>query len=177
MQVSPNALFGGVRGRVLQRMVKADLLDAVVGLPASTLSSIAIPTALLVLRRDRPNGATLGTPGPVLMVDVQPNPREGKRATSLSASMVKTVTAQYETWSARGKPRIGQPAAVVSYETLAANEFHLLPRRYTALPVPQLRIADLEKERAALETELKELIEACRTVDASLTASLQGERS
>jgi N-6 DNA Methylase len=175
--VPNSALFEGARGRVLQRIVKAGLLDAVISLPAGTLTSTAIPTALLVLRRDRPNGATLGTPGPVLMVDVQPDHRDDKRAPSLTVPIVRAVITQYETWSAKGEPRAGQPAAVVSYATLAANEFHLHPRRYTALPIPQVTTADLEKDRVALQIELEELIEACRVVDASLTASLQGDRS
>jgi len=177
MVASSSALWGGVRGRVLQRIIKANLLDAVVTLPSGTHAAASIPIALLIFHRDRPNGAHQGTPGPVLMIDIPKLTGGTQRAPSLDEPTVRAVAGQYEAWLATGTAIAGLPAAVVSYATLAEHDFALEPRRYTALPSPVLPSLARMRERAALEADLKTLLKNCRAVDRQLVGLLEGDDS
>jgi type I restriction enzyme M protein len=175
--VPNSALGGGGRGRVLQRIIRADLVDAVVSLPSGTLDSTRIPTALLVLQRDRSNGVRQGTPGPVLMIDIQQEVQDHRKVSPLEEATVNAVIDQYGAWSKKADLPADPSRSVVVYNELAANDFNLDPRRYTMRPAPDIAPDDLEQERRALEVELMSLLEECRVVDDALRDSLAGGRS
>jgi type I restriction enzyme M protein len=158
-------------------MIRADLLDAVIGLPGGILYPMtSIPVALLVFQRDRPNADERGTPGPVLMIDV-PNLTGGtERSPTLDKASAQKIAEQYDYWLRTGQTMSGCPSALVSYTQLVENDFAIEPRRYTASKVDLPSSTERSTERTALETELRTLLNQAHDADIRLSRLFKGDR-
>ena len=162
VMVVPNSVLrGDSRDRILQRIIRADLLDAVISLPSGMHIGTKVPIALLVLRRERPNGARQGMPGPVLMVDCQPSAVSRASVTVDVPALLRHYTDWTNTASTISGPTT--PSAIVAYSTLANNEFALDPRRYTKAPVTNPASTRSRKE---LESALSKALDDLRCIDA-----------
>jgi len=69
--VAPHGVLfrGGAEGRIRQKVIEENLLDAVIGLPANLFQSTAIAVAVMVFDRRRERGGILADRKDVFFID------------------------------------------------------------------------------------------------------------
>lgn len=165
---------GGPTGRVMQRMAMADLIDAVVLLPAGLLlDATPIMTAALVIARDRINRGSPAEPGPILMIDASQAAETTSRRRSLPDAAVQQITDTYSTWAEGADVEERSDVAVVSYPRLAANDFAFDPRRYTPRAAAAVDPGRLRAARSELKGELAASLQAASAADQRLITLLK----
>ena len=88
MVVPHGVLFsGGAEGRIRQKMIEENLLDAVVGLPGNLFPTTSIPVAILVFDRSREKGGANHRTKDVLFVAASRDYLSGKNQNALSTGI------------------------------------------------------------------------------------------
>jgi len=170
-----NVLFeGGRPGSIRQRIIKADLLDAVISLPAGLFTQTSIPTVLLVFARDRRNKGDLGVPGPILMFDAsQLGERPGSRMTTLPEATINRIATTYKSWKT-GELVVNDPnSATVDFETIVENKFVIDPRRYILASPPSTDLSALRFRQEKLEDSLRSALAVANMADLNLSRLLE----
>jgi len=121
-------LFRGGEERTIRvAMIKADLLEAVIGLPAGLFYGTGIPACVLVLRQRL--GLQSGKPaerqGKVLFINADREYAEGRAQNHLLPEHIEKIVNTYENFA-----EVPGFSAIVSNATLAENDHNLNIRRY-----------------------------------------------
>jgi type I restriction enzyme M protein len=121
-------LFRGGEERTIRgAMIEADLLEAVIGLPANLFYGTGIPACVLVIRKQRGNAS--GKPaerrGQVLFINADREYSEGRAQNHLLPEHIEKIVNTFESFKA--EPGF---SALVSNATLRLNEYNLSIRRY-----------------------------------------------
>jgi type I restriction-modification system DNA methylase subunit len=166
------ALFAkGRAGRIRQRIIKAGLLDAVIGLPAGLFAWTNMPASILVFEKGRI--PVDGKPAPILMVDLADKVESRRdRSASLRGSLVDEVVSIYHEWTRGVRPSVDF-ASTASYDEVAANEFVIDPARYLVLLVDERDLGEVTRTHADLVARLSLLTRASRTADSRLESVLR----
>jgi type I restriction enzyme M protein len=164
---------GGRGGRIRQRIIKADLLDAVVSLPPGLFLHTSIPTALLIFERDRPNKGNTSTPGSILMVDASDlGQKRGRLEAFLPEDVIASLSDPYHSWRTRNRIPSDPHLAVASFNTVVENDFVIDPRRYVTGPQSMVDEAQLLARKETLQKSLADAIAASNVADAKLLKTL-----
>lgn len=165
-----NVLFeGGRSGRIRHRIIKAGLLEAVIGLPPGLFAATNLASCLLVFAKGRPTEG--GKPAPTLMINLADEmPVRRSRRTSLTAEQTNMVVRLLGMWR-DGETPSEPTAAVATYDDMAANDFVLDPSRYIALPQAFLDLDEVHQTRNTLLAELSAATDAAREADEELSAT------
>jgi type I restriction enzyme M protein len=135
---------GGAEGRIREAMLRADIVEAVIGLASNLFYGASIPAAILIIRKSKPNLRR----GKVLVVNGDATYLPGKAQNSLSDDNVRTLATAFH-----GFADVEKMARVVPMEEIEANGFNLSISRYVQTE------ADAEVVDVAAEVEkLRELI-------------------
>jgi hypothetical protein len=155
---------GGRAGRIRRRIVKAGLLDAVIGLPAGLFSATSMRFAVLVLSKASSAPETL-------MVDLSESGR-GRSSEALPTSVIDQTARAYHDWRSGQSPNRAN-RTVASFDDIAANDFVIDPVRYQPVigGVPDLE--QTTRKAAELRQRLAGLITASRQADNRLQAVLK----
>ncbi len=158
--IAPHGVLfrGGAEGKIRQRIIEENLLDAVIGLPANLFFGTGIPAAILLFRRGRPHTD-------VLFVDASREYDDGKKQNRLRDQDIGRIVATCQAYT-----NVERYAHRATAEQLCENEFNLNISRYIDtfeqekeidLVAVQREIVDLETKlasvRAAISESLKEL--------------------
>ena len=140
---------GAAEGKIRQKLVEENLIDAVIGLPDKLFYGTGIPAAVLVLRKRKADEATL-------FIDASRDYLSGKNQNQLSEENLKRIFSTYQARDQKGVPRY---AALVSREEMAANDYNLNIPRYvdTFEAEPEIDLVAVRSEREKLKAELAEL--------------------
>jgi type I restriction enzyme M protein len=143
--VSHGVLFrGGTEGEIRKRLIDENIIDAVISLPAKTLSYTAIPVVILVIRKKKKDKS-------VLFIDASKDFQYGKTQNVLREQDVKRIEeACEERVSEKGY------AQLVTHDQIAVNDYNLSVARYIELEeeTEEVDLAALQAERAQLRAEL-----------------------
>src|ERR1039458_2213038 len=124
--VANGVLFrGGAEGKIRQKVVEENLLDAVVGLPGNLFQTTSIPVAILVLDRRREIGGPLESRKDVLFIDAS---RDFQQAKTQNLLLEKHISKIIETFKSR--QNVEKYAHVVSVSAIKENNFNLNIPRY-----------------------------------------------
>src|SRR5262249_44726759 len=82
---------GGAEGRIRQKLIEENLLDAVIGLPANLFPTTSIPVAILFYDRAREKGGERENVRDVLFVDASREFVPGKTRNTLSNEHFTTI--------------------------------------------------------------------------------------
>jgi type I restriction enzyme M protein len=156
---------GAAEGRIRQKMIEENLLDAVIGLPGNLFTTTSIPVAILVFDRSREKGGANQGRKDVIFVDASSEYLPGKNQNALSDEHIRKII---ETVQARQV--IEKYAHVAAFEEIRENDFNLNIPRYVDtfeeeaeidIDAVQEEIEQLEKElvdvRARMAAMLKEI--------------------
>ncbi len=122
-------LFRGGEERAIRAgMIKDDLLEAVIGLPANLFYGTGIPACVLVMRKrlgDGRSGKPAERQGKVLFINADREYSEGRAQNHLGPEHIEKIVHTFDHFA-----EVPGFSAIVSNGTLQENEFNLNIRRY-----------------------------------------------
>ncbi len=153
--VPHGVLFRGAsEGRIRQRTIEENLLEAVIGLPSNLFFGTGIPAAIMVFNKGK------GSNTNVLFIDASKLFESGKNQNKLRSIDIDHIVQTYRDFNA-GKLNPGVVEDKFSYvaplDEIRENEFNLNIPRYvdTFEEEPEVDIAAVQKRIEELEGELK----------------------
>jgi type I restriction enzyme M protein len=126
---------GGEERAIRAAMIEADLVEAVIGLPANLFYGTGIPACVLVLRQRQGNvsGKVGERRGQVLFINADREYFEGRAQNYLLPEHIEKIVNTFENFKA--EPGF---SAIVSTATLRENDYNLNIRRYADnAPAPE----------------------------------------
>ncbi|AFO92722.1 SAM-dependent DNA methyltransferase [Phaeobacter inhibens] len=122
---------GGDEGKIRQKIIESDQVEAVIGLGPQLFYGTGIPACVIVLRQRVHHGANLvsGKPaerqGKVLFINADREYFEGRAQNHLLPEHIEKIVTTFEEYRA-----IPGFSAIVDIDTLRENDFNLNIRRY-----------------------------------------------
>lgn len=118
---------GGDERSIRAGMIEADLLEAVIGLPANLFYGTGIPACVLVMRQRKGNesGKPDGRQGKVLFINADREYFEGRAQNYLLPEHVEKIVSTFDAFAG-----VAGFSAIVETTTLRDNEYNLNIRRY-----------------------------------------------
>ena len=140
---------GGGEGKIRQKLIEENLLDAVIGLPANLFFGTGIPAAILIFRRARVDTG-------VLFIDASRDFEQGTNQNKLRPKDLDRILDVYH-----AREFVDKFAYLASFEEIKENDFNLNIPRYvdTFEPEPPVDMAAVNAEIRTLKDELGEVEE------------------
>lgn len=151
---------GGAEGRIRQKMIEDNLLDAVIGLPGNLFPTTNIPVAILIFDRSREKGGTREDNKDVLFIDASSEYQPAKNQNTLTEEHIQHILDVY-----RARNEVDKYAYVAAFDEIKENVFNLNIPRYVDtfeeeeeidIDAVQAEINDLESELAAVRVKMAE---------------------
>jgi len=154
-------LFRKYEGRYRTPMLENDLVEAVIGLPENLFQNNSIPSAVLVLNRDKPAERE----GEVLFVHAADEAfyRELSNQNELTEAGVDHIVANYNEWATEERVSRAVPLAEIR-----ENDYNLNIALYVDTTEPEApidvaeeltRLRELQAERSEIEAQLDEYMD------------------
>ncbi|MET0103256.1 MAG: type I restriction-modification system subunit M [Sedimenticola sp.] len=146
--VPHGVLFRGAsEGKIRQKLIEENLLDAVIGLPEKLFYGTGIPAAILIFKRQK-------TDKNVLFIDASRDFHDGKNQNFLRHEDIKRVAETYRT-----RTKVDKYAYLASFDEVKENNFNLNIPRYvdTFEEEEEIDLITVRKERDKLKMELASL--------------------
>lgn len=142
---------GGAEGRIRQKMIEDNLLDAVIGLPGNLFPSTSIPVAILVFDRSREKGGAKEQQRDVIFIDASREYTSGKNQNILEAGHIDKIDT-----TCNALKDVDKYAHLASLDEIKENDFNLNIPRYvdTFEEEEEIDIDAVQKEIDQLEKEL-----------------------
>jgi type I restriction enzyme M protein len=153
---------GAAEGRIRQKMIEENLLDAVVGLPGNLFPTTSIPVAILVFDRSREKGGKNHNRKDVIFIDASRDYLPGKNQNALSAEHIQKIIK-----TVKARKTMEKYAHVAAFDEIKENDFNLNIPRYVDtfeeeteidIDAVQLEIDQLEKELADVRAKMAEML-------------------
>ncbi len=147
---------GSSEGKIRQKTIEENLLEAVIGLPANLFFGTGIPAAIMIFNKGK------GKNKNVLFIDGSKQYESVKNQNKLRDIDIEHIVTTYRNFSA-GKLKAGivedKFSYVATFEEMQENEFNLNIPRYvdTFEEEAEVDITAVQKEIVTLETELKKV--------------------
>jgi type I restriction enzyme M protein len=147
---------GSSEGKIRQKTIEENILEAVIGLPANLFFGTGIPAAILVFNKGK------GSNRNVLFIDASQRYESAKNQNKLRDTDIETIVTTYRRFNS-GELQPGVIEEKFSYvatpEEITENDFNLnIPRYVDTFEEEQdVDIADVQLEIMKLELELKEV--------------------
>jgi len=145
---------GGAEGKIREHLIKENIIDAVIGLPAGLFQTTGIPVAILVIDKSREVGGANEKRKDIFFIEASKEFKPNKAQNILAEENIAKI---FETYKKRQD--IEKFARKVDLTELQENDFNLNITRYVDTFEEEAPI-DIQanlKELAALEPELKAL--------------------
>jgi type I restriction enzyme M protein len=146
---------GGAEGKIREQLVRENIIDAVIGLPAGLFQTTGIPVAILVIDRSREKGGANETKKDIFFIEASKQYKPGKAQNILAEENIEKI---YNTY--KNRENIEKFARKVGFDEISKeNDFNLNITRYvdTFEEEAPIDIKANLKELAELEPELKKL--------------------
>ena len=145
---------GAAEGRIREKLIKDNLLDAVIGLPRNLFPTTSIPVAILIFDRSREKGGANEDRKDVLFIDASQEYQPSKNQNALIDENMEKILNAYEV-----REEMEKYAHLASYDELKENDFNLNIPRYvdTFEEEGEINIEAVQKEIDTLEGELAEV--------------------
>lgn len=145
---------GGAEGRIREAMIRENLLDAVIGLPASLFPTTGIPVAILVFDRARQERGAREKCNDVLFIDASNDFVSGKNQNTLSPDHIARIVSTY-----KKRKNVEKYAYAAKFKEIEENDFNLNIPRYvdTFEEEEEIDVDAVQAEIDALEKELVEV--------------------
>lgn len=145
---------GGAEGKIREQLIKENIIDTVIGLPAGLFQTTGIPVAILVIDRSREKGGENEKKKDVLFIEASKEFKQGKAQNLLSE---ENITKIFDTY--RKRKDVEKFSRKVKFDEIEENDFNLNITRYvdTFEEETPVDIKANLKELAELEPELQKL--------------------
>lgn len=142
---------GAAEGRIRQKMIEDNLLDAVIGLPGNLFPTTSIPVAILVFDRSREKGGRREKSKDVFFIDASREFVASKNQNTLSDGHIAKILKTYN-----DRKNMDKYSYTASFAEIRENDFNLNIPRYvdTFEEEEEIDIDAVQKEIDELEKEL-----------------------
>jgi type I restriction enzyme M protein len=144
----------GAEGKIREQLIKENIIDAVIGLPAGLFQTTGIPVAVLVIDRSREKGGANENKKDIFFIEASKEFKSNKAQNILAKENIEKI---YDTYKARKNAE--KFAKKVEFKELEENDFNLNITRYvdTFVEEEPVDIKANLKELAELEPQLQKL--------------------
>jgi type I restriction enzyme M protein len=153
--VAPHGVLfrSGTEGKIREKLIRDNVLDAVVGLPPQLFPTTGIPVCIMVFDRAREAGGLRSHERDVLFIDASRGFDAGKKLNRLTDSNVDAIVEAF-----RSRSEIPLYSRKATFEEMETNGFNLNIPRYvdTFVPEPEIDLQAVQNEIRDLENELAE---------------------
>lgn len=138
---------GGAEGKIRERILKENLIDAVIGLPENLFYGVTIPAAVVVFKKNRERKD-------VLFIEASREFEKGKNQNKLAKENIEKIVKIYENYE-----EVERYSHISTYKEIKENEFNLNIKRYvdTFEEEEEINIEETKSNIRAIEFEIKEL--------------------
>lgn len=145
---------GGAEGKIREQLLKENIIDAAIGLPAGLFQTTGIPVAVLVIDRSREKGGANENKKDIFFIEASKEFKPNKAQNILTEENIEKIYATY-----KKRQDVKKFARRVEFKEIAENDFNLNITRYvdTFVEEEPVDIKANLKELAALEPEIKKL--------------------
>ncbi len=144
--VVPNGVLfrSGAEGKIRQKLIEENLLDAVVGLPTNLFFGTGIPAAILIFKRHRVDQR-------VLFIDASNEFESGTNQNYLRKADIDKIVSTY-----RIRKSVDKYAYLAEFTKIKENDFNLNVPRYvdTFEPESPINIVEVNAEINRLNEDL-----------------------
>ena len=147
---------GSTEGKIREKTIEENILEAVIGLPANLFFGTGIPAAILIFNKGKGDNKN------VLLIDASQRYEAGKNQNKLRVKDIDDVVSTYRKFN-NGELKSGvvedKYSYVATYEEIAKNDFNLNIPRYvdTFEEEAEVDIKVVQAEIDKLEVELKDV--------------------
>lgn len=147
---------GAAEGKIRQKLIEENLLEAVIGLPANLFFGTGIPAAILIFNKGR-------STGDVLFIDASRDYKDAKNQSILTEEHVQKIVSTYQTFQT-----VEKYAYRATPQEIADNDFNLNIPRYVDtfeeeaeidLDTVKADITRLESELATVRAKMQAYLE------------------
>jgi len=144
----------GAEGKIREAILKENIVDAVIGLPAGLFQTTGIPVAILVIDRSREDGGKNEHKKDVLFIEASKEYKSGKAQNTLTQENIDKI---YNTYVERKE--VDKFAHAASFDEISENDFNLNITRYvdTFVEEAEIDISANLRELEKLNPELEKL--------------------
>ncbi len=145
---------GGAEGKIREQLLKENIVEAVIGLPAGLFQTTGIPVAILVIDRSREKGGANENKKDVFFIEASKEFKSNKAQNILTDENIEKIYTTY-----KKRKDVEKFARKVSLKEIEENDFNLNITRYvdTFTEEAPVDIKANLKELALLEPELEKL--------------------
>lgn len=144
----------GAEGKIREQLIKENIIDAVIGLPAGLFQTTGIPVAVLVIDRSREKGGANESKKDIFFIEASKEFKSNKAQNILAEENIEKIYATY-----KARKNVEKFAKKVEFKELEENDFNLNITRYvdTFVEEEPVDIKANLKELAELEPQLQKL--------------------
>lgn len=145
---------GAAEGRIRQKVIEKNLLDAVIGLPANIFYGTSIPACILVFKKNRSIDNVLFIDASGKDADGNYRYKKDKNQNKLEEKHIKDILSAYH-----AREDLDKFAHAASFEEIKNNDFNLnIPRYVDTFEEEELiDIEEVQNNIARIKTELVEV--------------------
>ena len=138
---------GSSEGKIREKLINENLLDAVIGLPEKLFYGTGIPAAILIFKKQKSDDS-------VLFIDASREFKSGKNQNNLSEENIAKIIASY-----RARESVDKYAYLATLQEIKDNDYNLNIPRYvdTFEEEAEIDLVAVRAEREQLKTQLAEL--------------------
>lgn len=148
----------GAEGSIRQRLIEADLVEGIVGLPSALFYNTGIPASVWIINKNKPDHLK----HKVLFVDASQEYKEGKNQNELLDMHIEKIVAAYDAQS-----NVDKFMRVVELNEIKENDFNLNISRYI-----DTSEAEQEIDLTFVQAAISELANREESIDAKLSKFL-----
>ena len=151
---------GSSEGRIREALIRENILDAVIGLPAGLFQTTGIPVAILIFDRTREEGGINENKKDILFIDASKEFVPGKNQNTLSDDHINKIVDTYQ-----NRREIEKYSHVADIKEIEENDFNLNIPRYvdTFEEEEEVDLSKVKADIATLELELQDVQEKMRS--------------
>jgi len=148
----------GVEGRIREKIIKNDLIEAVISMPAKLFFGVGIPVAILILNKNKPENHK----NKILLIEAENDYLQGKNQNTLRQQDIDKIVNAFDNYKT-----IDKYAKVVDIKEIGANEYNLNVRRFVDNSEEEIKInvsqvkdelINLEKEKDEIDNKVREYL-------------------
>ncbi len=142
---------GAAEGKIRQKLIEENLLDAVISLPANLFTSTSIPVAILIFDRSREQGGANHHLKDVMFIDASKEFTAGKAQNFLDEPHIDKIVSTY-----RNRAVLSKYSYKANIDEIVENNYNLNISRYvdTFEEEEEIDVSALQSEIKQIEAEL-----------------------
>ena len=150
----------GTEGAIREKLLKADLVEGIVGLPSALFYNTGIPASIWIINKNKPAHLV----DKVIIVDASKEYKEGKNQNELTDGHVRTIVNAYDHFALAlpvETPILENFARLVEVSEIIGNDYNLNISRYidTSVKAEEIDLHDVKTTLLELEVKEKEIDE------------------